>query len=274
MSKLGNFDGVDHMETHSKDKVNTIPTATENDRRKLNHVDKCKANESNPSNLKDGLDSSQAKTPAEKSRLNQRCGNMSPNKTCTTLQVKSANDNPKHGDRTEALHQPKRDLKNHVSSNGKDFKMNTSATIEHIAAQFDEEGKKYFDSHIAAGGGIDGQRGKLRGAGSEYWLTSSSDGRASGRFATDKHPGATAQERKENLQIQPGNDCSKVEKIRADKPSVVFESRVAPQIEWAKEAGYNAREGVKQIYTPSLNPNGPIESGKYTVLYDKQRNRK
>lgn len=247
MSKLGNFDGVDHIETHSKDKVDATPNATENDRRKLDHVGRCKAKESNPSNLKDRLDSHQAK---------------------------AANDNSKYGDKIETIHQPKRELKNHVSPNGKDFKMNTPATIEHMASQFDKEGKKYFDSHIAAGGGIDGQRAKLRGSGREYWLTSSSDRRASGRFATDEHPGATAQERKENLQIQPGNDCGKIEKIRADRPSVVLESRVAPQTEWAKEAGYNAREGVKQIYTPSLNPNGPIESGKYTVLFDKQGNNK
>lgn len=274
MSKLGNFDGVDRIEAHSKDKVDATPNATEKDRRKLDHIGRCKANESNPSDLKDGLDSRQAKAPAEKSRLNQRGCDMSPGKDGTTIQAKAVNDNPKHGDRTETLHQPKRELKNHFSPNEKGFKMNTPATIEHVRSQFDEEGKKYFDSHIAAGGGIDGQRAKLRGSGREYWLTRSSDGRASGRFATDEHPGATAQERKENLQIQPGNDCGKVEKIRADRPSVVLESRVAPQTEWAKEAGYNAREGVKQIYTPSLNPNGPIESGKYTVLFDKQGNKK
>ena len=68
MNKLGNFDGVDHIETHSKDKVEATQNATENDRRKLDYVGRCKATESNPSNLKDGLDSSQTKVPVEKSR--------------------------------------------------------------------------------------------------------------------------------------------------------------------------------------------------------------
>lgn len=170
----------------------------------------------------------------------------------------------------EAATQPQRKIKDHVSPHSKGYQMNTHATIEHMAEQFDEKGKAYFDSHLAAGGGIDGQRAHLRGTGSEYWLTSSSDGRASGRFATEEHPGGTAKERQENLQTPKSNDCSRVEKIRADKPSIVLESRVAPQTEWAEEAGYTAREGIKQIYTPSRYPEGPIESGKYTVIYDKK----
>lgn len=234
--KIGNFENVDNVESKSNRKIEPSSVATDSDHKKLVPIDGCKSCESNP--------------PA------------------------SSNENKRCGERVDKNTQPKQKLRNHASLNNREFAMNTPATIEHMASQFDKEGKKHFDNHLAAGGGIDGQRARLRGSGRDYWLTSSSDGRASGRFLTDEHPGDTAKKRQENLQTPMTNDCSRVERIRADKPSVVLESRVSPQEKWAKEAGYNAREGIKQIYTPSRNPKGPIESGKYTVIFDKEKKEK
>lgn len=234
--KIGNFENVDNVESKSNKKLEFPSVATDGDYKKLASIDRCKSSETNPPTLKN---------------KGRQCG-----------------------EQADKTIQPKQKLRNHVSPNSRAFTMNTPATIEHMASQFDKEGKKHFDNHLAAGGGIDGQRGRLRGAGRDYWLTSSSDGRASGRFLTDEHPGDTAKKRQENLQTPTSNDCSRVEKVRADKPSVVLESRVAPQEKWAKEAGYNAQDGIKQIYTPSRNPKGPIESGKYTVIFDKGKKEK
>ena len=231
--KNGNFENVDNVESKSNKKLEPPSVATDGDHKKLASIDRCKSSETNQPTLK--------------------------------------NKDTKCGEQADKTPQLKRKLRDHVSPNSRGFTMNTPATIEYMATQFDKEGKKHFYDHLSAGGGIDGQRCRLRGAGREYWLTSSSDGRASGRFLTDEHPGDTARKRQENLQTPPTNDCSRVERVRADKPSVVLESRVAPQEKWAKEAGYKAQEGIKQIYTPSRNPKGPIESGKYRVIFDKEK---
>lgn len=146
--------------------------------------------------------------------------------------------------------------------------MNTPRTIEEMRKQMTPEQQAYFDSAIAAGGGVQGQRAHLKGAGEEYYLTSSSEKRASGNFLTKDYPGNTPQERKENLQLPTGNDAVKVEKVRSSKPAVVFESNVSPQEEWAAKSGYVARKGMRQTFTPNHDKNGAIAAGLYFVTSD------
>lgn len=146
--------------------------------------------------------------------------------------------------------------------------MNTPRTIEEMRKQMTPEQQAYFDSAIAAGGGVEGQRAHLRGTGEEYYLTSSSSRRASGNFLTKENPGSTSQERKENLQLPTGNDAAKVEKVQSVIPTVILESKVSPQEEWATKSGYVAKEGMRQTFTPNRNINGAIAAGLYVVTYD------
>lgn len=150
-------------------------------------------------------------------------------------------------------------------SNGH-FSMNTPRTIDEIRAQMNEQQKAYFDKQISAGGGVSGQRTHLQGAGKEFYLTSSSEKKASGNFLTQNHPGVTAQQRKENLQLPYGNDASVIDKVRSVKAAVVLTSQIAAQEEWAKQSGYTARTGMKQVFTPNLNTNGAIADGIYEIV--------
>ena len=150
-------------------------------------------------------------------------------------------------------------------SNGH-FTMNTPRTMDEIRAQMNEQQKAYFDKQIAAGGGVVGQRAHLQGAGKEFYLTSSSEKKASGNFLTQDHPGVTAQHRKENLQLPYGNDASVIDKVRSVKAAVVLTSQIAAQEEWAKQSGYTARTGMKQVLTPNLNINGAIAAGIYMIV--------
>lgn len=150
------------------------------------------------------------------------------------------------------------------------FTMNTPETIGIMREQMTDTGKKYFDQQINAGGGVAGQRAHLQGRGAEFYMTSTSaDERASGNFLTREHPGATPQERKENLQLPTGNEAAIVEKVRSIKPAVVLTSKVAPQKKWAEESGYTAQEGMQQIFTPNKNLNGAIAAGIYEVIDSK-----
>ena len=146
------------------------------------------------------------------------------------------------------------------------FTMNTPRTIDKMRAQMNEQQKAYFDKQIAAGGGVVGQRAHLQGEGKEFYLTSSSEKKASGNFLTQEHPGVTAQHRKENLQLSYGNDASVIDKVRSVKAAVVLTSQIAAQEEWAKQSGYTARTGMKQVFTPNLNTNGAIADGIYEIV--------
>jgi len=150
-------------------------------------------------------------------------------------------------------------------SNGR-FTMNTPRTIDEIRAQMNEQQKAYLDKQIAAGGGVVGQRAHLQGTGKEFYLTSSSEKKASGNFLTQEHPGVTAQHRKENLQLPYGNDASVIDKVRSVKAAVVLTSQIIAQEEWAKQSGYTARTGMKQVFTPNLNMNGAISDGIYEIV--------
>lgn len=147
-------------------------------------------------------------------------------------------------------------------SNGR-FTMNTPRTMDEMRAQMNEHQKAFFDSRIAAG---IGQKAHLQGAGKEFYLTSSSEEKASGNFLTHEHPGVTAQQRKENLQLPRNNDASVIDKVRSIKAAVVLTSQVAAQEEWAKQSGYTARTGMKQVFTPNLNMNGAIADGIYEIV--------
>lgn len=72
MSKLGNFDGVDNFATQLKDKVETVPSITENDRKKLDHINNPRTSESDSSELGERVDSNKGNDVVEKGRLNNR----------------------------------------------------------------------------------------------------------------------------------------------------------------------------------------------------------
>lgn len=97
MSKLGNFDGVDNFETQQNNKVETVPSVTENDRKKLDHINKPRTSESNSSELKEGLDSNIGKNVVEKGRLNNRDLSKQPEKQGDLVHTGTAHENPKYG---------------------------------------------------------------------------------------------------------------------------------------------------------------------------------
>lgn len=145
------------------------------------------------------------------------------------------------------------------------YTMNTPKTVEHMRSQMSQAGQDYFDSAIAAGGGVEGQRAHLQGAGEAMYMTSSSSGRASGNFLTKEHPGSTPQERKTNLQLPPNNDASRVERVYSVKPTVILSSIVQAQPQWAEKGGYTAQEGINQVFTPNKSIHGAIAAGIYKL---------
>ena len=145
------------------------------------------------------------------------------------------------------------------------YTMNTPRTVEHMRSQMSKAGQEYFDSAIAAGGGIGGQRAHLQGAGEAMYMTSSSTGSASGNFLTKEHPGSTPQDRKTNLQLPPNNDAARVERIYSVKPTVILSSIAQAQPQWAEKGGYTAQQGVHQVFTPNKSINGAIAAGIYKV---------
>lgn len=143
------------------------------------------------------------------------------------------------------------------------------ATMEAYRAGQNEAGKKWFDSVKASG---IGWRVHLRPSGTRYYMTSDSSSvqdptkRASGNFLSKEQPGNTAQERVENLQLGTTNDGGRVETVESTRAKVVYESRVAPQKEWAEQCGYKARVGGKQTFTPTYDTKGALHAGIYRVV--------
>lgn len=148
------------------------------------------------------------------------------------------------------------------------FTMNTPKTIEEIRKQMSPSGQAYFDSQIAAGGGVEEQRAHLQGTGKEMYITSGSNGPASGNFLTREHPGKTPEERKQSLQLPPENDATRVQKVVSQKPVVVLESDISPQEKWAKEAGYKATKGMRQVFTPNKDVLGALHAEIYALVVD------
>lgn len=97
MSKLGNFEGVEKFEIQPKSKIESIPSVTENDRKKLEHQGGNKISESNSSGLKDGVDSEKEKVPIDKERLNKREINQNPKEQGDLIQSGTVRENPKYG---------------------------------------------------------------------------------------------------------------------------------------------------------------------------------
>ncbi len=163
----------------------------------------------------------------------------------------------------------KRELHDQVSQLSGRFTMNSRATLQHRVESSDDPDKFAEEIESSAVGGFDGHKAHLTPAGKEYYVMHSEGSHASGRFVVEDYPGDSIADRKENMQVPPGNDCSVVDKVRTTKPLVTFESRVAPQPEWAEKSGYTAREGGKQVYIPLVNGRRPTEettkSGK-TIL--------
>ncbi|XCP85028.1 hypothetical protein ABXS75_18705 [Roseburia hominis] len=97
MGKLNNFDGVDSFEVQPRNKVETIPSVTENDRKKLEHINKSRTLEYNSSELKEGGDSNRGKNSIEKGRLNNRDLSRQPERQGDLVQTGTAIENPRYG---------------------------------------------------------------------------------------------------------------------------------------------------------------------------------
>ena len=146
-----------------------------------------------------------------------------------------------------------------AESTGEKFTMNSPKTIEHMREQMTDNGKAKLDDALSSGRD---PKVRLHGKGEDFYLT----GKGSGRYLTDEHPGKTPLERKENLQLPPGNDAKDVDKVRSTSARPLIESKINPQEDWAKESGYKPREGMKQIITPTRDGEAPMASGMYENL--------
>lgn len=168
-----------------------------------------------------------------------------------------------HVERAEPTSRDKRKLKLGNDTNSR-YEIDTPNTIDYYL----ERGALSKDAVNSAVGGKDGHKAKLAGPGREYFLTSDSNPnhKPSGRYLTEENPGASAKERQNNLQTPKYNNCQRVNKVRSTRPTVVFESRIAAQPDFAKECGYEAHDGMKQIITPSIY--GPLRDGTYKITED------
>lgn len=125
--------------------------------------------------------------------------------------------------------------------------MNTEKTIEKLAEQYSDKGPEaeaFFESRLKAG---KNSHVRLKGTAVDFYLTGNE---ASGQFVTEELPGENAEERKENLQLPPSNDAEDIYRVRLKEAQVVIESIVAEQRDFAKQSGYKARDGIKQIFIP------------------------
>lgn len=163
----------------------------------------------------------------------------------------------------ESKHEQKRILANKNTFYNDKLTMNSRSTLEYKIDHTNESKRESFIEEIesSAVGGIDGHRAHLVGSGKEFFVMHSEDKLASGRFSVKDYPGDDIQKRMEDVQAYFENDCSVVDKVRTTKGVVAFESKVAPQPEWAEKAGYKAREGITQTYIPLINGKRPIEEG-------------
>lgn len=145
----------------------------------------------------------------------------------------------------------------------KRYDMDSPKTIQEIGRKMDPESQKFYKKALQSG---ENPKIKLIPKDAEFYKTGD---KSSGNFLTEKHPGKNALERKENLQLPPENDGKFVSKVKSKRPQLGIESDIVPQPEWAKQAGYTARPGMKQIYTPNTNPEGAISDGRYELKVKK-----
>lgn len=187
-------------------------------------------------------------------------------KANSVADIKSGETNNLHRDKGYE-HGQKRSIANKTTPHNDKLSMNSRSTLEYKIEHTDESKREDFIKEIetSAVGGRDGHRAHLVGSGKDFYVMHSEDKLASGRFSVKNYPGDDVKKRKEDVQSYFENDCSVVDKVRTTKGIVAFESKVAPQPEWAEKAGYKAREGVTQTYIPLLNGRRPIEECLLTV---------
>nr|WP_317379403.1 hypothetical protein [uncultured Faecalimonas sp.] len=98
MGKLGNLEGVDRLdEIQPKSKIESIPSVTENDRKKLEHQGGNKISESNLSRSKDRVDSEKENVSTDKERLNKKDINQNLKRQGDLVQSGIVCENPKYG---------------------------------------------------------------------------------------------------------------------------------------------------------------------------------
>lgn len=97
MGKLGNFDGIEKFETQPKNKMESIPFVTENERKKLAHQEGNKISESILSSPKIKMDSESQKISTGKERLNKKEKIRMHQKPGDLVQSGTVRENPKYG---------------------------------------------------------------------------------------------------------------------------------------------------------------------------------
>lgn len=137
-------------------------------------------------------------------------------------------------------------------NNAEKYKMNHGATMERMKNHLPEARKKDFNDGLESGSN---SKVRLIPKGEKFYRTGRNDG---GSYFTKEHPGFTRDERKENLQLPPDNDGKKLSKVQSARPQIGIQSDINPQRKWAKEAGYEARPGMKQVFIPSSNEYGAL----------------
>lgn len=147
----------------------------------------------------------------------------------------------------------KRKLKDAPSKgNNEKYKMNQGATMERMKKNLLEARRKDFNDGLESGSN---SKVRLIPKGEKFYRTGRNDG---GSYFSKEHPGFSSDERKENLQLHPDNDGKKLSKVQSARPQLGIESDINPQPDWAKQSGYKARPGMKQVFVPSANEHGAL----------------
>lgn len=163
--------------------------------------------------------------------------------------------NPKSEMPTE---ENKRKLKNVPNRSGSEkYKMNHEATVEQMKNHLPEERRKHFNDALESGRN---PKVRLIPKGENLYRTGRTD---KGSYFTKEHPGKTSDARKENLQLPPSNNGKELSKVQSIRPQLGIQSDIKPQPGWAKEAGYKARPGMKQIFVPSRNVQGALADDRF-----------
>ena len=146
------------------------------------------------------------------------------------------------------------------------YKMDHAKTIDQMGNKItNPEAKQRFED-ARDNAGIGPNRVRMIPKGAQFYKTGDN---SSGNYLTEDYPGKNKLQRKENTQAPPGND-GKLSKVESTRPQLGIESRIKPQPEWAAQAGYKPKEGLKQIYTPNNNPKGAFADGRYKTVDDKK----
>lgn len=155
----------------------------------------------------------------------------------------------------------KRKLKDTLSKgNSEKYKMNHDATMERMKNHLLEARKKDFNDGLESGAN---PKVRLIPKGEKFYRTGRTDG---GSYFTKEHPGNTSEQRKENLQLHPENGGKELAKVQSSRPQLGIQSDIKPQPDWAKQAGYKERPGMKQVFVPSSNEHGALADNRFKVV--------